>query len=219
MDLEALVALDPQLYVDMALYGDQLWYLGESEARVAEIVPTLGISMQQVPIIDSIRRFEELSGMLGADLQSPEVTRAKADFADAEAELQSAIAARPGLRVLVCSPGPDQIYIASSNWMTDLMYFKQLGLDVIAHPGTDAFEALSWERAHTYPADLVLVDKRVSPADMERINEIPTWSRLPAVAAGQVGPWYAGSPYSHRRFAPIMRELADIIRNCRTDVA
>jgi iron complex transport system substrate-binding protein len=218
MDLEKLVALQPELYVDLTLYDGAFWYLGENQERIEEIVPTLGISMQGVSILTSIERFEELAGALGADLSAPEVVEAKAAFAEAEADLKAAIAEKPGLTVLVTSPSIDNIYIASPDWMVDLYYFRELGLDIVTHNTDDFFELLSWEQANTYPADLILVDQRASDLSPEQLAEIPTWSALPAVQAGQVGPWYAGAPYSHARLVPIMQELTEIIRASRADV-
>jgi iron complex transport system substrate-binding protein len=218
MDLELLASLKPDLYVDMAMYGDQLWYLGDTESRVAEIVPTVGISMQKVSMLDSIERFEELSALLGADLQAADVVEAKKTFAEAESDLRAAIAEKPGLRVMVCSPGLDQLYVASPEWMCDLHYFEDLGLDIVKHGGDDFFEQLSWEQAGKYQADLILVDERTAAADLDALKAVGTWAALPAVKAGQIGPWYAGAPWSHKRFAPIMSELAGVIRKSRADI-
>lgn len=215
MDLEKLVALQAELYVDLAMYGNQLWYLGGSEAQVKEIVPTVGISMQRVSILESISRFEKLSGLLGADLTARDVVEAKTAFAQAESELKAAIAEKPGLKVLVISPKTDQIYVASPEWMTDLRYFRDLGLDIHTHSTDDFFEVLSWEQVNQYPADLILIDQRDTASTSELLAGSSTWQSLPAVQAGQSGPWYAGAPYSHKRFAPIMRELTEIIRTSR----
>lgn len=218
MDLEMLVALQPDVYVDLALYGGQLWYLGETEEQVKEIVPTLGISMERVSILESIKRFEELSGALGADLNAPEVVEAKAAFAEAETELKAAIDENPGLKVLVVSPTVDELYVASYKWMIDLLYFHDLGLDIVDHGIDDFFELLSWEQANKYPADLILVDARGGSAVLDDLKDVEIWSNLPAVQAGQVGNWYAAAPYSHARLTPIMLELAGLIRNSRADL-
>lgn len=34
------------------------------------------------------------------------------------------------------------------------------------------------------------------------------WTRLPAVRAGQVHPWYPAAPYSYRTYAPLYRDIA-----------
>lgn len=218
MDLEKLVALDPDLYVDLTLYDGGFWYLGENQVQIEAIVPTLGITMEGVSILQSIERFEELAAALDADLTAPDVVEAKSAFAAAESDLKAAIAEKPGLTVLVVSPTTDNIYVASPDWMTDLHYFRDLGLDVVTHGADDFFELLSWEQANTYPADLILVDARSAQLSPEQLADIPTWSALPAVQAGQIGPWYAGAPYSHARLVPIMQQLTEFIRASRADV-
>jgi iron complex transport system substrate-binding protein len=174
MDLEKLIALKPELYVDLAMYGNQLWYLGKNEDRVKAIAPTVGISMQRVSILESISRFETLSGLLGADLMAPDVVEAKSAFAQAESDLKAAIAEKPGLKILVVSPTPDQVYVASPGWMTDLRYFHDLGLDIQTHNTSDFFEVLSWEQVNRYPADLMLIDQRDSASTVELLAGIGT---------------------------------------------
>lgn len=212
LDLEKLVALNADLYVDLTFGGDTLWYLSDDElAQVEAIVPTLGISMQKMSVLDSIGRFEELSASLGVDLESPELSEVKAVFMEAETELKAAITEQPDLTVLVVSPSVDTLYVASPEWMVDLYYFRELGLDIVVPNAEEFWELLSWEQANLYPADLILIDARFDP-ESEEIAAIGTWQSLPAIEAGQIGPWYAGAPYSYARLAPIMQELAEIIR-------
>jgi iron complex transport system substrate-binding protein len=218
MDLEKLVALKPDIYVDMALYGGQLWYLGESEEQVKAIVPTLGISMERVSILTSIERFEELAAALGADPNAPDVVEAKAAFAQAESDLKAAIAAKPGLKVLVVSPTADQVYVASPRYMTDLYYFHELGLDIVDHSTDDFFELISFEQVGNFPADLILLDARLTQEQLDDLAKVAVWDALPAVQAGQVGRWYAGAPYSHQRLTPILQELTGLIGNSKADL-
>lgn len=52
------------------------------------------------------------------------------------------------------------------------------------------FEILSWENADKYDADIILVDQRPgSPPISEFPSFSPTWSKLPAVKAGQTFEW------------------------------
>ncbi len=132
-DIEKLVSLAPDLIIDMSLYGTRLWYLESVVDIVEKVAPTLGISMQSNSILKSIERFEELAVAIGAGLGTPEVASARAEFDLAEAGFKAAIAEKPGLTVLVCSPGTDNVYIASPDWMTDLAYFRDLGLDILTH--------------------------------------------------------------------------------------
>jgi iron complex transport system substrate-binding protein len=221
LDLEKLVALDADLYVDLTFGGDTLWYLTEDElGQVEAIVPTLGISMQKISVLEAIGRFEELAASLGVDVESPELKAVKTEFDAAEADLKAAIAEKPGLKVLVVSPAVDTLYVASPEWMVDLRYFRDLGLDIVTpETSVDGFwELLSWEQANKYPADLILVDARIYAASLDEYSGIATWQSLPAIAADQIGPWYAGAPYSYARLAPMMLELAGIIRDADADL-
>jgi iron complex transport system substrate-binding protein len=220
LDLEKLVQLKPDLYVDLTFGGDSLWYLTEDElGQVEEIVPTLGLSMQKISVLEAIGRFEDLARSLGVDLDSPELAEIKAGFDAAEVDLKAAIEEKPGLSVLVVSPAVDTLYVASPDWMVDLHYFRDLGMDIVSpEVGVDGFwELLSWEQANKYPADLILVDARNDQV-VEEVATVGTWEALPAVKAGQLGPWYAGAPYSYARLAPMMIELAGIIRDCDPDL-
>lgn len=213
LDLEKLIALKPDLYVDLTPDGAGLWYLTEEELKQVEaIVPTLGLSMQGVSVIKQIGRFEEFVASLGVDVDSPELTAIKGDFTAAETELKEAIAGNPGLSVVVVSPSPDTLYVASPSFMIDLWYLRDLGLDIVDPDVGDYWDLLSWEQANKYPADLILVDARF----IDTLDELPTigtWELLPAVKASQIGPWYAGAPYSYVQLTPILKELAGIVRD------
>jgi iron complex transport system substrate-binding protein len=220
LDLEKLVALDADLYIDLTFGGESLWYLTEDEQKQVEaIVPTLGFSMQKQSIMETISRFEELVTSLGVDLDTPELAEIKDEFDAAEADLKAAIEEKPGLSVLVVSPAVDTLYVASPDWMVDLFYFRELGLEIVSPevPADGFWELLSWEQANKYPADLILVDAR-NDQIVQEVEGVGTWEALPAVQAGQLGPWYAGAPYSYARLAPMMRELAEIIREADADL-
>ncbi|HYI14993.1 MAG TPA: ABC transporter substrate-binding protein [Thermomicrobiales bacterium] len=218
LDLEKLVELDADLYVDLTFGGGSLWYLTEDEqAQVEAIMPTLGISMQGISVLESINRFEQLAAELGADLESPEVSAARTAFASAETDLMAAIAEKPGLSVVVVSPAVDTLYVANPDFMVDLHYFRDLGLDIVAPETEDFWELLSWEQANKYPADLILVDAR-NDQIVQEVEAVGTWQSLPAVKADQLGPWYAGAPYSYARLAPMMVELAGIIREADAEL-
>ena len=219
MDLEKLISLDADLYVDLT-FGGQLWYLGDTEEQVRRIVPTLGISMEKISILTAIQHFEALAASLGANLDAPEIVEAKRRFTEAEAALREAIAAKPDLSVLVVSPSVDNVYVASPRWMVDLYYFHDLGLNIVDHSteNDDFFALISWEQIGQYPADLILVDARITQEDLDKLGSVALWNALPAVQAGQVGKWYAAAPYSYDRLVPIMQELTELIANARTDL-
>jgi iron complex transport system substrate-binding protein len=214
MDIEKFVTLDPDLVVDMVIYEDTFWYLvGDARARVEELgVPIVGIDMGTASLLQIIQRFEELAGALGADLNTPEIAAAKEMHAASEAALEAAIEAKPELSLVCISPTVETVWVASPRYMNDLRYFADLGLIVVDHDADDWFKQISWEEIINYSADVILVDARPgNPTPEELAEAVPLWNSLPAVQAGQIGPWYAGAPSSYSRLAPIMDELTALL--------
>lgn len=219
MDIEKLIALDVDVFVDMAFDDTEMFYLNpELLPRIEELMPVIGISMGRVSILDSITRFEDLSVLVGADPNHPELVAAKDAFTIAEDNLRAAIAAKPDLTVWVVSPSIEALGVASSDWMTDLNYFRTLGLEVLDNDADYFFGDISWEEVGNYPADVILVDARGISEPGEGLEEITVWTNLPAVQADQLGFWYAGAPYSRARLIPIMEELTDLIERSRDDL-
>ncbi len=226
-DLEALIAPAPDLLV-APWYGEYrgepepLWYVPADIApTVEDVVPTVGILAQDVPITTTIDRFAELAAALGADLGSPENAAAKERYDRGLADLADAIAGNPGLRVLAMSPKADVFHVAHPTAAGDLMFLSGLGLDVVAPDSApeDFWQELSWEDADAYPADLILRDVRRQALRDAELEKIPTWGTMPAVAAGQVTPWQLEQPYSYAGYAPVLEELAAAIRSARADIA
>ncbi|RIK46564.1 MAG: hypothetical protein DCC58_02735 [Chloroflexi bacterium] len=102
--------------------------------------------------------------------------------------------------------------------MNDLHYFSDLGLDIVDHGLDEFWEIISWEQINKYPADLILLDARAGVLTVDEFSSIGTWAALPAVQAGQVGPWYAGAPYSYIGLVPIMQELTALINASNPDL-
>lgn len=226
-DLEALIALAPDLLV-APWYGEYrgepepLWYVpAEIDPTVEEVVPTLGILAQDVPITTTIDRFAELAAALGSDLASPDNAAAKERYDRAIADLEDAIAGNPGLRVLAMSPKADVFHVAHPAAAGDLTFLADLGLDIVAPDSDpeDFWQELTWEDADAYPADLILRDVRWQALPVAELEKIPTWATMPAVKAGQVTPWQLELPYSYAGYAPVLEDLAEAIRSARADIA
>ena len=77
------------------------------------------------------------------------------------------------------------------------------------------FEALSWENAGKYPADLILLDNRCTALQPKDLAAKPTWAQLPAVKANQVTPWDAVPRFSYAGSAPLLENLATAIRSAK----
>lgn len=194
------------------------WWLEPDLAEQAtRIAPAVAISVFETPVTNSLTRFEDLAVALGADLETPEVIAAHERFAEASDAVRQAAAEKPDLRVLVMSAWPEAIYVATPAAASDLLYFQELGVNLVAPENPDAYwEELSWEQALKYPADLILLDEREGGYTAENIGDAPsTFAAHPAVKAGQLGNWYTEFVLSYDAFAAILKELATAIRNSR----
>ncbi|MEU5723550.1 ABC transporter substrate-binding protein [Micromonospora sp. NPDC047738] len=216
-NLEKYAALRPDLLVTHMYDPGALWYVpDESKAKILPLAPSVAVTTARVPMTRPIERYAQLAESLGADLS--EVTTAKARFAAAADAVRQAVKANPGLRVMAASGSPDLFYVSNPKVSTDLMYFAELGVDLVLPTKLeqgDYFEALSWENAGKFPADLILLDNRSTALQAKDLTVKPTWTQLPAVRAGQVTPWDAVPRFSYAGAAPLLENLARAIRDAR----
>ncbi|MFE9206506.1 ABC transporter substrate-binding protein [Micromonospora sp. NPDC007230] len=216
-NLEKYAALRPDLLVTHMYDPGALWYVpDESKAKILPLAPSIAVTTARVPMTRPIERYAQLAESLGADLS--EVTTAKARFAAAADAVRQAVKANPGLRVMAASGSPDLFYVSNPKVSTDLMYFAELGVDLVLPTKLeqgDYFEALSWENAGRFPADLILLDNRSTALQPRDLTAKPTWTQLPAVRAGQVTPWDAVPRSSYAGAAPLLENLARAIRDAR----
>ena len=221
-NLEKYATLQPQLVVTI-MYGPALWYVPEeSQAKIEQLAPVVGIRLDGKTADEAIARFGELAKSLGADLDAPAVKQAKEGFDAASAELGKAAKEKPGLKVAMTIGQQEGYWVVDPKWHSDAKYFTQLGLDVVAPANPDpsfGFEQLSWENAAKYPADLILEDARaVGMTSDELAAKFPVWTQLPAVKASQVGPWRAETPSSYQLYTKVLTELTELVKKSNPDV-
>jgi iron complex transport system substrate-binding protein len=167
-----------------------------------------------------LERFAELAAALGADLNAPEVVAAKAAFDAACDAVRAAAAEKPGLKVLAFFAAEDGLYVANPAVASDLMFFTELGLDMVVPTDAGAdmggfWEQLSWENVDKYPADLYLADDRQSSMTPAQLMENPSFKFLPAAAAGQIGPWSVEYVISYQGLTTVLEALAETVRNAK----
>ncbi|SPT62993.1 MULTISPECIES: ABC transporter substrate-binding protein [Actinomadura] len=218
-NIEKYAALRPELLVDNMFVPPDLFYVpAESKDKIFALAPSVAISTGAVPLPKPIERTGALAAALGADLKSAKVTAAKARFDKASETLRAAAKARPGLKVLAASASPDLFYASSPNKNTDLIYFKELGVELIVpeKPSQDGyFEELSWENAGKYKADVIMLDTRTQALQPKDLGSKPSWKDLPAVKAGQVVAWQPEPRFSYEGCAPIIESLAQTIQSAK----
>ncbi|MGC4189866.1 MAG: ABC transporter substrate-binding protein [Thermomicrobiales bacterium] len=221
LDLEAVKALGTDLIVSQSWDTENNNDFGGIDEGlipgILEVAPTVGIRALDVSLATSLARFEELAGLLGADLATDSVSKAKAAFEAAADEVRAALAEKPGLTVVAISATADEVYIGNPASASDLIYFAELGVGFMELVGSaevvsGLFQELSWEQINTYNADLYLNDDRVYALNDEQLLAQPTFALLPAAKAGQVGSWSVEYITSFQGFTPILVALAETIR-------
>jgi iron complex transport system substrate-binding protein len=219
-DIEKYAALRPELLIDNMFVQNDLFYVPkESKDKIFAIAPSIGIATGAVPLPRPIERFAGLAAALGADPAAAQVTAAKARFEKAAAAVRDAAKTRRGLKVMAASAAPDLFYVSNPGKNSDLMYFRELGVDLVVPAKVDQdgyFESLSWENIDRYRADVIMLDSRTQalrPKDLTAGK--PSWRRLPAVKNGQVIAWQPEPRFSYAGCAPILEALAATIGSAR----
>ncbi|MGW2419144.1 ABC transporter substrate-binding protein [Streptomyces sp. NPDC001709] len=221
-NIEKYASLAPDVLVTTMFDGaGTLWYVPEeSKKKIAQLAPSLGISVYDRQLTQPLQRMWDLAESLGADMKAAEVTGAKKRFEAAAARLRAAAKAKPDLKVMAGSASDQLFYVSGTNLSIDLEYFKALGVNFVEPPesakkqGGGWFESLSWENVDKYKADIIMMDDRssaVQPADITK----PTWKKLPSVKAGQV---IARSPepiLSYDKCVPLLDNLAEALEKAK----
>lgn len=216
-DIEKYAKTRPDLLVTNMYVKDALWYVpDESKAKILKLAPSLALQTAEISMLDTIKRFAELAGTLGADLKAKRVTDAKERFEKAAERLRKAAKASGGMKVMAASGAPDLMYVSDPSANADLRYFKELGVDIVVPEKLSKqgfFEELSWENADKYKADVIMLDNRTQALQPAALKSKPTWSDLPAVKADQVTTWDAEPRFSYAGAAPLLEQLAKAIED------
>jgi iron complex transport system substrate-binding protein len=135
-------------------------------------------------------------------------------------KVRQAAIGKDDIKVLLVSRSVDSFYAADPKNFPEIQTLEEAGVefvDVAADPASGGFfEELSWEQAGKYEADVILYDAREAPDVAAKVSNIETWSRLPAVRAGQVYEWKTAAPYSYEQYAPIFEDVARWLDDVQT---
>jgi iron complex transport system substrate-binding protein len=224
INMEAVAALEPDLIV-AEWWPVEEGYSGMERGSGLEtmrgIAPVVGIN-QGPSIVQMIEDYGELAESLGADLDDPEIADRRATFDDAVAAFEEAIAAKPELSVLAVSPAAEGLYVAVPEYSAELSDFVDWGLDLVVpdspDEGFEYWETLSWENADKYQADLLIVDERSYPANLEEAEAQTTWTALAAADAGAVAVWPAYWVRTYEDYAGALDALTAAIADADEDL-
>ena len=218
-DIEKYAKTRPDILITNMFEPDALWYVpAEAQKKILKLAPALALTANRTSLQKIVERYAELAEALGVDLGSDRVTGHKKAFEQAAAELRAAAKANRGLKVMAASGSRDLFYVSNPEISADLMYFKELGVDLVVPDNPDKggyFESLSWENADKYDADLILLDSRTSALQPKALADKPAWGALPAVKADQVIPWASEPRFSYAGCAPLIADLATSVHDAK----
>lgn len=223
IDIEALLALQPDLLISTMNTADAIWGMQDETAQslVESVVPVVAMSAFFEPIDALIGHFEELAVALGGDPASSEAVAMRDAFDAASADIRSIAAAKPDLSVLACSGNNDNFFFSSTEMFPDLIYLASLGIQFVQPEGVEfngPWGMVSWELVGQYQPDVILADSRRGwppPAFQGQA----TYEGLAAVQAGQIGRWTPLVPLSYGGMATIVAAHADLFRDAAEDIA
>lgn len=213
IDVEALVALKPDLIVTLTFVPDEptdYWSLAADGPleQVQQVAPIVAISGVQ-SASSGIARFAELAEALGADLASPDMVAAKTAWQDAEHAFTEAVTAKPGISALFVAASADMLYVANPERAGDVIYFTELGLTVPAitvdAANGDYWEYVSLESIGKFQTDMFMNSYRGLP--MDEVKAMPTVAALPSVQAGQIYEWNQDFICSYQGMTSILTDL------------
>ncbi|GGR97048.1 ABC transporter substrate-binding protein [Streptomyces nojiriensis] len=218
-NVEKYASLQPDLLVTNTWDGTY-WYVPEaSKDKILQLAPAAAVSVGgDTSMPKALERTADLAKSLGADLGAKNVVDSKARFEAAVTKVREATKANPGVKVLAGSGADALFYASTPDTAADLKYFKELGVEFVTPEKLDEggfFEALSWENAGKYKADVILLDNRTGTLQPEQLKAKPTWNELPAVKAGQVVSRVTEPIYSYDKCAQILEDLAKSIQNAK----
>lgn len=220
VDIEKAAALQPDLIIAEYWPLETVWSGGpDVNAALSALAPITGPE-QGASILTLIEDYEALAESLGADLAQPEIAASKTGFETALAGFKAAVAAKPGLTAMAVWPGNDALYVAAVPGASELMDFRNWGLNIIDPEVADDrgyWETLSWEVADKYQPDLIIVDNR-SEATMATALAQPTWTLMKAAEAGQVTDWPAFWLRNYAAYAGALDKLTAAIDAADADL-
>lgn len=220
IDVEKLLSLKPDLIVSQ-------WYPPPTtnplfgfkdltqQQTIGSQVPIVGLNGHTIAT-NQITRFADLARALGVNTKSGKVAKARADFVKATARLSAVSKKKSNLRIIAVSGNQNTMYIAKIVDNGDLNFYKHRGLPLVsANVSAPYWDVLSWEQAGKYPADGILYDARPFAMSAADAKKIPTFAALPAVQAGQVGPWEVGPAPTYQAYTKAIDELVATISGWR----
>ena len=216
VDIEKAAMLQPDLVIAEYWPGDHEWGGGPAvtgpDGQLRALAPVTGPA-QLDSVVGLIEEYEKLATSFGADLSTPEIAAAKANFERARDAFSAAAKAKPNLTALAVWAGDDGLWVAAPEGSAELMDLKRWGLGFLKtglNPDSGYWETVSWERSDTYQPDIILIDNR-KPTNRASAETKPTWTAMKAAAAGAIGEWPAYWLRNYTAYAGELDKLTAVV--------
>lgn len=216
---EALLAADPDIILTLT-------FDGSNPDDVTGVPPDLAEAINQIaPVLvvtdmDStelqLQRLVDLAASLGADLDDPAIVEARNAYEAKVEEFKATAAEKSDLTSLFANFDPTALYVAGPQGVAELQFLQSLGLNFAnADSGAagEFWESLSPEQALLYPSDIIFNDVYSSLKTVDDLRGIDVYSRMPAVAAGQVGLWNRDFPVSYAGLTEFLETILVTLRD------
>lgn len=182
--------------------------------QIDAIAPVLVVT-DMAPTDVLVQRMVDLGASLGADLDVPAVTDAKAAYEAKIAEFQQVAVDKAELTNLFANFDTSLIYVGGPKDVSELQWLSALGLNFAnadSEMATEFWEELSAEQALLYPADVIYSDVYSVLLTAEDLAAEPVFAAMPAVAAGQVGLWNRDFPVSYAGATAFLETILETLR-------
>lgn len=222
LDIEALIALKPDLYVSITWdpsVPDDVWGLADAAtvARVNAVAPIVCISATGMANANA-ERFAELAGLLGADLDGPELAAAREAYDASVAAFTATVTEKAELTSLFAYVGPEPDWYAASpvGW-ADLAWYRSLGMTIVETSPQEGtyWEQMSREQAVAYRSDVFFNSTRDGMYDAPQLQADPVFGQHPAIAAGQIGGWNQDFIMSYQGLTEALDAMRAVLETAR----
>lgn len=213
IDLEAIIALDAELYVDVTYDATRpgSYSVADSIAELMEqTVPTLAIAVGGgVQLPTPLQRFDELAQALGVAEPPQPMAEAIANFSTVTDTAREIFTENSDLIIALVAVGhlPEEMTFWDPTEFADILFYQELGLNFLQiEPNQGYTLGVSIEEAGMFDYDIML--NRIEPEDLfANIDDFPTLTFLPAIEAKQVYKWTTVYVPTFKGFLPVLESL------------
>ncbi|WJY68755.1 ABC transporter substrate-binding protein [Corynebacterium auris] len=205
IDMEKLAEIGPDAVVGNGSLEGWTWFDETVNAQLRSVAPFVPLPRDE-SVEENIAQTRYLADFFGGDVDSAQVQQSDEELEQAKVEFQDVMEGSD-LSFMLVSPTQEMLYTAVGFPQAD--FLESLGARIVGAPEPESgnpWGRVAWEEAASYPADILLVEGYDESYSFD--NEL--WNTLPAVQAGQLGPWASKGAMTSRSYAQWLREVTEL---------